>query len=76
MPDVEHDRVGRRRRDGVERLLAVLGSVDLVAGQRQRAAQRVAHRAVVVDDQDAHGSIVAVRLGAAAWLLQQLLDPP
>ena len=52
------------------RLLSALGKRDLVAAQRQRAAQRVAHGAVVVGDQDAHGSIVAVRLGAAAWLLQ------
>ena len=56
--------------DRVERLLAVLGERDLVAAERQRAPQGVAHRAVVVDDQDSHASIVARREAAAARLLQ------
>ena len=52
--DVEHDRVGDGGRDLRERLLAALGHLHLVAGQRQRAAQGVAHGAIVVDDEDSH----------------------
>ena len=56
--DVEHHDIGYGRRDLRERLLAVLGSVDVVAGEDQRAADRVAHRPVVVDHEDSHGQIV------------------
>ena len=41
-----------------ERLDAVVGELDLVALELERAAERLAHGPFVVDDQDLHGSIV------------------
>ncbi len=71
-PHVEHDRVRHRARDLLERLLAVGGRGDVVARERERAAQRVAHRSVIVDDQDPHrrDCYVARRASAAARPLQ------
>ena len=43
----------------VERLGAVRGELDLVALELERAPQRLAHGALVVDDQDLHVRIVA-----------------
>ena len=54
MPTSSTTASGTRGRGLRERLLAALGHLHLVAGQRQRAAQGVAHGAVVVDDEDSH----------------------
>ena len=62
MPTSSTTASGGSRGELRQRLLAVRGGVDLVAAQRQRAAQRVAQRAVVVDDQNLHVPIV---VGAA-----------
>ena len=43
----------------VERLLTVAGELDVVALQLEGTAERLAHGAFVVDDQDSHASIVA-----------------
>jgi hypothetical protein len=51
--EVEHDRVGRRRRELAQAVLRVLGQRDVEAAGREREAQHVAHRAIVLDDQDA-----------------------
>jgi hypothetical protein len=57
---VEDHRVGLGlRAEPLERLVAVLGELDLVALQLQRAAERLAHRPFVVHDQDLHVPIVA-----------------
>ena len=53
-PDVEHHGVGRRVATSREGRLAALGQHDVVAAEHERAAQGVAQRAVVVDDQDLH----------------------
>ena len=42
----------------LERLVAVLGQLDVVALELERAAQRLAHGPLVVDDQDLHVRIV------------------
>ena len=55
---VEHQRVGRAGRQRVERLGAVGGQLGLVALQPQRAVDRLTHRRLVVDHQDAHASRV------------------
>ena len=52
--DVEHDGVGHRLRDGLDRLGAVLGALHVVAVEREHAAQRVAHGPIVVDHEDPH----------------------
>jgi len=44
----------------LERSLAVVGQRDLVALELERAAERLAHRPLVVHDQDLHGPIVRV----------------
>ena len=49
------------RASAVERLQAVLGQLDLVALELQRAAQRLAHGSFVVHNQDLHVRIVRVR---------------
>ena len=54
--DVEQHRVRRPRGDPRQALLASGGRVDLVAGEAERAPQRIAQRAVVVDDEHAHGA--------------------
>ena len=41
--------------------LAALGLGDVVAGERERASQRVAHRALVVDDQHLHHGFIVGR---------------
>ena len=46
------------RLEPLERLASVLGEVDVVALELERAAERVAHGRLVVDDQDLHGRIV------------------
>ncbi len=46
----------------VQRLAPVGGELDLVPLELERAPQRLAHGAFVVDDQDLHGSIVACPL--------------
>ena len=46
----------------LERLDAVLGELDLVALELERAPQRLAHGPLVVDDQDLHGRIVRLKL--------------
>ena len=56
--DVEHDGVGHGGRGLGERLLAALRHLHLVAGERQRAAQSVAHGAIVIDNEDPHSPIV------------------
>ena len=50
-----------------QRLLAVAGERDVVALQPQRAAQRVADRLVVVDNEDRHTVIVRM------WLKTRLM---
>ena len=52
---VEHDRVGPIVGDQIERFDAVLGQRDGVAVEGKRAAQRLAHRAIVVNDKYSHG---------------------
>ena len=52
--DVEHDRVDDALGERVERLLAVLGELHVVALERERALQRGAHARLVVDHQDLH----------------------
>ena len=42
----------------LERLRAVLGQLDVVALELEGAPQRLAYRALVVDDQDLHVRIV------------------
>ena len=51
---VEHQRVGRRGGDRVERRAAVLGQLGAVAVEPQRAVDRLADRGLVVDHEDAH----------------------
>ena len=60
--DVEDHRVGLVASRAGERLAAVVRELDLVALELERAPQRLAHGALVVDDQDLHGSILAFRL--------------
>ena len=55
---VQDERVGRPRGQRVERLRAVAGQLGLVALQPQRAVDRLAHRRLVVDHEDAHGPSV------------------
>ena len=50
---VHHDDVGPLGPDGGQRLGAVGGEHDVVAVELQAAPQRLAHRLVVVDDEDA-----------------------
>ena len=59
--DIEDERIRLRRVElqPVERLGAVGGELDLVALQLQRAAERLAHRGIVVDDEDPHAAIVS-----------------
>ncbi len=53
--DVEDDRVRLRvELEPPKRLLTVLGELDAVALELERPPQGVAHRALVVDDQDVH----------------------
>ena len=54
-----------------EGLQPVVGELDLVALELEGAAQRLAHRPFVVDDQDLHGSIV--RIESENWLRARLL---
>ena len=54
--DVEHDRVRDVLHDHLDRLLAVLGGLYLIAAEGQRAAQRFAHRPVVLYHQNPHES--------------------
>ena len=55
--DVEHERVRQRAsRPAVSAAPPFSADDGLVSRQRQRAAQRVAQGAVVVDDQDLHPS--------------------
>ena len=59
--DVEHRGVGRLGVEEVEGLERVAGLLDRVAGGGEGAHQRLAHRRVVVDDQDSavvHRSIL------------------
>ncbi len=66
-PHVEHDRLGNRLHDQLKRLLAVLGQLHLISGQRQSPAQGFAHRPVVVDDEDPHeDDCCALALSSAA----------
>ena len=51
---VEHHGVGHPVGDLGEALLPALGRHHLVAAERERAPQRVAHRAVVVHHEDPH----------------------
>ena len=51
---VEHDRVDVVADEVVERRAAVLGHVHVVAVERQRALQRLAHGRLVVDHQHLH----------------------
>ena len=55
---VEHDEIGlvAVALQPLERLGAVGGELDLVALEPERAAERLAHRRVVVDDEDSHAS--------------------
>jgi hypothetical protein len=53
--DVEHHRVRRAARDLGEGSLAAFGGHGVVPTEHERAAQGIAQRAVVVDDQDLHG---------------------
>ena len=62
--DVEHDRVGGGSGDAREPVGAVLREIDLVALERQRAAQRLAHGTIVVHHEQARGH--AERIAAAA----------
>ena len=55
--DVEHDRVRAGSCDACEPVGAVLREVYLVTFERQRAAQRLAHRAVVVHHEQARGHV-------------------
>ena len=54
MPTSSTTASGHAGRHLGERLLAALGHLHLVAAERQRAAQRVAHGAVVIDYEDSH----------------------
>jgi hypothetical protein len=59
--DVEDHRVGLAvRLERLERSDAVVGELDLVALELEGAAERLAHRPLVVHDQDLHGSIVRI----------------
>ena len=63
--DVEHDRVDGALGERVERLLAVLGEVHVVAFERQRALQRGAHARFVVDHEDLHSHAPGAQLSTA-----------
>ena len=53
-PHVEHHGVRQAGGDLGQALLTALGGHHLVAAQRERAPQRVAHRTVVVHHEDPH----------------------
>ena len=80
--DVEHDRVGARSRDVREPVGAVLREIDLVALERQRAAQRLAHGTIVVHHEQARGHAERIAgaaektlRGAVPERLDRLLEP-
>ncbi len=60
--DVEDDRIRLRvHLESPKCLLAVLGKLDVVALELERTPQGVAHSALVVDHENAHGRIVRPR---------------
>ena len=66
--DVEHDGVGRRRGQPVERLGAICGQLDVIAFERKCALQRGAHGRLVVDNQDPHFRSISPSGGFRACL--------
>ena len=70
--DVEDDGVGLVGLQAVQRLAAIGGVLDLVTLELERAAERLADSAFVVDDEDPHASIVAPIPGLCAVLIEFL----
>ena len=63
---VEHHGLGCGRPRLLQGLAAVLGQPNLVAPEGERAAQGVADRSIVVDNQDSHSPIVPATRGNRA----------
>ena len=61
--------------DRRERLLTVLGEVDLIPLELERATERLANGALVVDDEDAHCAALCARVPPESRGLSDFLAP-